>query len=62
MRGLIDDVQKTPNAPRDPEMDSCCGHDKFKGLPYDSELKTCCIDGKIREFREDGEDPCPENF
>lgn len=45
-------------APRVPEVDSCCGHDMFSGVPYDSELRTCCEDGTPRQFVNDGTDPC----
>jgi hypothetical protein len=41
-----------------PEIDSCCGHDMFAGVPYDSELRTCCEDGQPQSFTEDGSDPC----
>ena len=44
--------------PKVPEIDSCCGHDMFTGIPYDSELRTCCEDGQAQPFREDGNDPC----
>ena len=57
MRGIIG--SDMTEAPKVPEIDSCCGHDKFSGMPYDSELRTCCIDGTLRMFEEDGADPCP---
>lgn len=41
-----------------PEVDSCCGHDLFNGVPYDSELRTCCEDGNPAAFTDDGSDPC----
>lgn len=41
-----------------PEIDSCCGHDIFTGIPYDSELRTCCEDGSAASFAESGGDPC----
>jgi hypothetical protein len=41
-----------------PEIDSCCGHDVFSGIPYDSELRTCCEDGSAASFSESGGDPC----
>jgi hypothetical protein len=41
-----------------PEIDSCCGHDVFTGIPYDSELRTCCEDGTAASFAESGGDPC----
>merc|ERR1712176_1447598 len=41
------------------EIDSCCGHGIFTGIPYDSELRTCCDDGKPSNFNGDeGSDPC----
>jgi hypothetical protein len=44
--------------PKVPEIDSCCGHDIFTGIPYDSELRTCCEDGSAASFSEGGGDPC----
>ena len=52
-RGLLGDAMT-----KVPEIDSCCGHDLFSGVPYDSELRTCCEDGEAKAFTEDGADPC----
>jgi hypothetical protein len=41
-----------------PEIDSCCGHDVYSGIPYDSELRTCCEDGSAASFSDAGGDPC----
>jgi hypothetical protein len=56
VRGFIE--QEATEAPKIPEIDSCCGHDFFAGTPYDSELRTCCDDGKASAFSDDGSDPC----
>jgi len=53
VRGITDMV-----TPKVPEIDSCCGHDIFTGIPYDSELRTCCEDGSAASFSEGGGDPC----
>jgi hypothetical protein len=53
VRGITDMV-----TPKVPEIDSCCGHDIFSGIPYDSELRTCCEDGSAASFSEGGGDPC----
>lgn len=45
-------------APKVPEIDSCCGHDVYTGIPYDSELRTCCEDGSAASFGDGGGDPC----
>lgn len=50
--------QEPTEAPKIPEIDSCCGHDAFSGTPYDSELRTCCDDGNAMPFTRDGSDPC----
>lgn len=56
VRGLMD--MDPTEAPKIPEIDSCCGHDMFNGTPYDSELRTCCDDGSAQAFSADGSDPC----
>jgi hypothetical protein len=56
VRGLLD--QEPTEAPKIPEIDSCCGHDLFTSVPYDSELRTCCEDGQPQAFSRDGADPC----
>jgi hypothetical protein len=56
VRGLLD--EEPTEAPKIPEIDSCCGHDMFASVPYDSELRTCCEDGQPKTFTDDGSDPC----
>lgn len=56
MRGILDDAPG--GGPKVPEIDSCCGHDIFSGVPYDSELRTCCDNGMARPWNADGMDPC----
>lgn len=50
--------QEPTEAPKIPEIDSCCGHDLYGSTPYDSELRTCCDDGSPKSFTRDGSDPC----
>lgn len=60
VRGLLD--EEPTEAPKVPEIDSCCGHDLFASVPYDSELRTCCEDGSPKAFTRDGSDPCMEDL
>lgn len=47
-----------PTTKKEPEIDSCCGHDGPNSTPFDSELKTCCEDGSVKSYEYEGDDPC----
>lgn len=56
-----DGTTMEPTTKKDPEIDSCCGHNGPSATPFDSELKTCCEDGSVKSYEFEGDDPCLAN-